>query len=492
MRKVLITLSFILIAIAGLTIFNIYMIGDEYTFRVGDVLFKESDRPGFIFENKGVVKVIDQNVIGDKLYLTVEGIAPGETGLTVTKDENSDQGVFYTDFTVHSFNIVTQDGFFGTFNNIEIVFFESIIILFCLLILSIMKLIREKRESYYSYGIVFALGMTIFISFSLIYYLIVYVVSYGDGMQSYEIFSNMLSIFGNFTFILFPVMFILSVWLIITNINLMKHEGRGVTNALGIIIGVLICLGTILGNTFYYLLTGFSIGASYEVYVISLYIESVINLVLSYFECMLIANMICTFNARRHIPQFNKDYMIILGCRIRKDGTLTPLLRGRADRAIWFYNEQLKNTGKQLKFVASGGQGADEIISEGAAIRNYLLEQGIPDELIIVEDKSANTEENMANSRELILADWGEKLNLRVSFSTTGYHVFRSGIIANDVGIKASGIGSKTKWYYYFNASLREFIAGLYFEKNRHIFNIAVMFVVVTVLFIFGNHFQLF
>lgn len=64
----------------------------------------------------------------------------------------------------------------------------------------------------------------------------------------------------------------------------------------------------------------------------------------------------------------------ILGCGIRKDGTLLPLLKGRVDKAIESYNKQLEATGKKAVFVPSGGQGSDEIISEGEAMKRYLIE----------------------------------------------------------------------------------------------------------------------
>lgn len=53
-------------------------------------------------------------------------------------------------------------------------------------------------------------------------------------------------------------------------------------------------------------------------------------------------------------------------------------------------------------FVPSGGQGSDEIISEGEAMKRYLLEQGIPEDQIMPETKSTNTLENMKFSKELI------------------------------------------------------------------------------------------
>ncbi|MBO7401717.1 MAG: YdcF family protein [Lachnospiraceae bacterium] len=81
---------------------------------------------------------------------------------------------------------------------------------------------------------------------------------------------------------------------------------------------------------------------------------------------------------------FDKDYMLILGCRVRKDGTPTPLLKGRADAALKFAENQKQATGNELIFVPSGGQGKDEAVSEAECIKNYLLSCGINEKRILV------------------------------------------------------------------------------------------------------------
>ncbi|MDF7664996.1 ElyC/SanA/YdcF family protein [Bifidobacterium sp. ESL0745] len=92
------------------------------------------------------------------------------------------------------------------------------------------------------------------------------------------------------------------------------------------------------------------------------------------------------------------DYIIILGAGLR--GTKpTPLLRGRIDKAVdlWLRQER-----KGL-FVVSGGQGADEEISEAEAMKRYLVEErGVPAEKIIKEDQSTTTFENLRNSKVIM------------------------------------------------------------------------------------------
>ena len=94
-------------------------------------------------------------------------------------------------------------------------------------------------------------------------------------------------------------------------------------------------------------------------------------------------------------------------------------------------------------------------------------------ELILQEDRSRNTLENMRLSREIIEREGGDK---RVVFATTNYHVFRSGLWAARAGLEAEGIGSRTKWWFWPNAFLRE-CAGLmqYRWKQELIFLIVLM-----------------
>jgi uncharacterized SAM-binding protein YcdF (DUF218 family) len=115
--------------------------------------------------------------------------------------------------------------------------------------------------------------------------------------------------------------------------------------------------------------------------------------------------------------------------------------------------------------VPSGGQGADEVVSESEAMRRYLTEQGYPDEQIVKEDKSVNTDQNIQFSRDRILEDAGTLDGIQAAFATTNYHIFRGYILSNKHKLNARGISAKTKWYFYPNAFLREFL-GLLFEKK--------------------------
>jgi uncharacterized SAM-binding protein YcdF (DUF218 family) len=176
---------------------------------------------------------------------------------------------------------------------------------------------------------------------------------------------------------------------------------------------------------------------------------------------MLMGSVICGFRAVKHKPERDKDFIVILGCWFRKDGSLPPLLKGRVDRAIAFWKQQKDETGKEAVLIPSGGQGQNETMAEAEAMRRYLHSQGMPGELIRPEDQSANTYQNMEYSGRIIREiDPGGK----VVFATTNYHVFRSGVWAGLAGLPAEGIGSRTKWWFWPNAFMRETIGLL---QNR-------------------------
>ena len=183
------------------------------------------------------------------------------------------------------------------------------------------------------------------------------------------------------------------------------------------------------------------------------------------------------------------DYIIIHGAGL--DGPRpTPLLAGRIDKALELWNKQHQHG----KFVVSGGQGADEVVSEAQAMRDYLLEKGVPGDAILMEDKSTTTWENLRYSLAIINADRatgvdatsaaaatssgdvtttasdvsGTATSSRTAASssdfttavvTSDFHVFRCAEYAHNLGIKADGIGSHTKGWYWPTAFIREFIA---------------------------------
>ena len=87
--------------------------------------------------------------------------------------------------------------------------------------------------------------------------------------------------------------------------------------------------------------------------------------------------------------------VVVLGAGLRKD-VPSDLLRRRLDAAYAYYQEN-----PEVVIVVTGGQGNGETIPEGVAMGRYLAEKGVPQEQIIVEQKSTSTEENLLFAKEL-------------------------------------------------------------------------------------------
>ncbi len=372
-------------------------------------------------------------------------------------------------------------------NNVDLSKAIQIILIFFLIRISIgctfyIKHQYEKRM--YSYDIIMNLGLLIFINVNIMRQINL-LISNWNVLSIVDIYNNTLKSFSYFAMLTLPCIIILSIYGVITNFVLIKKEGFNPRRLLGIILSAFALLGLGGSQAVYYVISKLLIGT--EKQFIKYTLDICINATLSYFYTLIIATLYCNMRAAKHIPKYDKDFIIILGSQIKNDGSLTPLLKGRVDRAIDFGNKQYEISKKKIYYIPSGGKGNDEVIAEALAIKNYLIEKGINEKQIIIEDKSTSTIENMKFSKEKI-----DKINkdAKISFATTNYHVFRSGVIANNQGIECEGIGSKTKWYFYTNALIREFIANLVQERRKHIALLLIINISLLILIAIGRYYQ--
>ena len=331
------------------------------------------------------------------------------------------------------------------------------------LILLLRALKGQLRFNPYSYNTIYYIGFSLFLLSVWITLLLLTLELMQDSAYQGQRISQVAALLSGsarvYMLLSAPVILIFSLGLCISNFVLVRREGLGLVNALGFLLALLLVGGEL------FLFFGDRGVSGSEAYVRAH--EIVVNVfaaVYLYFECMVMGVFAAYELTARHQPAPEQDYLIVLGCALRRDGTPSPLLRDRLERAIAFRNRQLAATGKELTFVTSGGQGPDEVISESEAMKEYLLARGIPECRILEENRSTNTLENMRLSKEKIQA---EHPGARVAFSTTNYHVFRSGLLARRVKLKAEGMGARAKWYFWPNALVREFVGLLTAHRGK-------------------------
>lgn len=475
------TLMIVLTIISTLIIIlngNTYTIKNEYFKNTNDV-----ENLSIVIENEDIIKCVDKTIKNGVLKLKIKSKSEGKTFITVEKPDTNFYSYTYVIY-VHKFGIISFNEYMGDCNGSIIIPISITILLIYILYLFIISYKQNIKENIYQYKNIAYSGLIVFTGFSIIGQ-ILSIFNYSGLIKTIYEFLNMFS----FAMILLPIIFVVSILVVVSNILLIKKEGLNIRNILGIILGIFLCFFTILPEIMYRVLYNATWIDIHNQNGIGLYIynflEVIIHIIVTYIECILIGMIIIGIKSARHIPTFDKDAIIILGCKIKKDGTLTKLLKGRVDRAIEFSKMQKEKTNKDIIFVPSGGKGNDEIMAESQSMKKYLIEQGIKEENILIEDKSKNTYENIKFSNSIIK----EKIkNAKIAFSTTNYHVFRAGSIASEQNIYIEGIGAKTKSYFGINAFIREFIATLFYEKKKHIavifciILIAILMIVVTYL----------
>lgn len=403
----------------------------------------------------------------DALRIHLEAVQQGRTFISIGGLTGmAGQGELLIPAYVHPLGIISLHQYLGEIHGGLIVPIALTVFLACALYWLLGAYRAGMKESLYQYRNIACLGLMIFLAFALIYQ--------GSALFQYrglyDLIDGLLKLTGLFSVLALPIALIVSLLVIISNVVLVRREGFNYRNLLGLMLGALLCLATLFPSLLEYLLYHHATldvhnQASWGVYVHT-FVDTAVYILVVYLECVLLATILLSVRAARRIPRLDKDYMLILGCQIRRDGTLTRLLQSRVDRALAFDRMQQERTGKALIFVPSGGQGSDEVMAEAQAMKRYLLEKGVPEERILAEDQSTNTYENIKLSAALIHQ---QKADAVIAFSTTNYHVFRAGALAHRLKLPMEGVGAPTKAYFWINAFIREFIAALVSERKKHL-----------------------
>lgn len=136
------------------------------------------------------------------------------------------------------------------------------------------------------------------------------------------------------------------------------------------------------------------------------------------------------------------DCIIILGCQVKDDGSLSHMLRDRLMRGLEVYE-----TGAAPKLLMSGDHGREDY-DEVGAMKNYATENGVPSENVFMDHAGFSTYETMYRAKEIFKAE-------KVIIVTQEYHLYRALYIAEQLGMEAYGVSADLNRYA--GQSMRDF-----------------------------------
>ena len=121
--------------------------------------------------------------------------------------------------------------------------------------------------------------------------------------------------------------------------------------------------------------------------------------------------------------------IIVPGAGLENDGTPGVVLKDRLDTAIELYN-----TGVSNRILVSGDHG-DEYHNEVRAMKDYMVEHGVPADIVFMDHAGFSTYDTMYRAKAI----FGVTSCIIV---TQRYHLYRSVFLARGLGLEAYGIAS--------------------------------------------------
>lgn len=142
--------------------------------------------------------------------------------------------------------------------------------------------------------------------------------------------------------------------------------------------------------------------------------------------------------------------LVVLGAGLRGERP-SRTLRERLEVAYDYLSEH-----PDAVCIVTGGQGPDEPISEAEAMRRYLVDKGIDESRIYMEDRSTSTDENFEFSRR-VAEQHG--LSLSAAVVTQEFHQYRAQLLAKKHGFATVGaVSAHTKWDLFPSYWIRDFV----------------------------------
>jgi uncharacterized SAM-binding protein YcdF (DUF218 family) len=160
------------------------------------------------------------------------------------------------------------------------------------------------------------------------------------------------------------------------------------------------------------------------------------------------------------------DVIIVLGAGLERDNRPGPALTRRANHAAELWKRVLAPA-----IICTGGiTGRENTRSEASACSELLRAAGVPEEDIVLEDRSRSTEENAIYANQIMQAHgWHSALLVSDSF-----HLFRANWLFNQRGITvypSPVMADQVNFLEYLVATARE-IGALHWQVLKELLNL--------------------
>lgn len=128
------------------------------------------------------------------------------------------------------------------------------------------------------------------------------------------------------------------------------------------------------------------------------------------------------------------DCILVLGCKVGTDGTLSHMLEDRLRQGVALYD-----LGAAPKLLMSGDHGTPEY-DEVDAMKRYAVDAGIASQDVFMDHAGFSTYESVYRAKEVFEVQ-------RVIIVTQEYHLYRALMVAREMGLEAYGVAVNYRTY---------------------------------------------
>lgn len=120
------------------------------------------------------------------------------------------------------------------------------------------------------------------------------------------------------------------------------------------------------------------------------------------------------------------DVAVVLGNKVELNGKPSKRLQGRLDKAVELYQNNY------FEYVIVSGGVGKEGFNEAVVMKDYLIDNGIPDDNILIDSNGYNSFMTAKNTKEIM-----DNMDFdSATIITQFYHISRTKLAFNKVGIE--------------------------------------------------------